>query len=214
MSESSGLGVLLAVVGGYLDAYTYICRGRVFANAQTGNIVLLGVNFANGSYKGAVYYLIPILAFTLGIILVEFIKDKFKEYPKIHWRQIVVLFEILVLLVAGFMPMGNMDLAVNVAVSFVCAMQVECFRKLNGNAFATTMCTGNLRSAAELLYRYKQTKDSDMVKRSLKYYAVILFFISGALIGTLVSSVLAEKAVWVCCGILAIGFAAMFIEKN
>ena len=39
-SESYLVGVLLAIAGGYLDVYTYICRGGVFANAQTGNIVV------------------------------------------------------------------------------------------------------------------------------------------------------------------------------
>ena len=47
-SESYLVGAVLAVAGGFLDAYTYICRGHVFANAQTGNIVLLGVNLAAG----------------------------------------------------------------------------------------------------------------------------------------------------------------------
>ena len=47
MSETHLLGILLAVVGGFLDAYTSICRGHVFANAQTGNIVLLGVHLTN-----------------------------------------------------------------------------------------------------------------------------------------------------------------------
>ena len=41
MSETFRLGILLAIVGGFLDAYTYISRGEVFANAQTGNICLL-----------------------------------------------------------------------------------------------------------------------------------------------------------------------------
>jgi hypothetical protein len=36
-------GLLLACAGGFLDAYTFVGRGGVFANAQTGNIVLLGV---------------------------------------------------------------------------------------------------------------------------------------------------------------------------
>lgn len=31
VSETHLLGLLLAVVGGFLDAYTYLCRGRVFA---------------------------------------------------------------------------------------------------------------------------------------------------------------------------------------
>src|SRR5580658_6145873 len=41
--EDLPTGLLLAGVGGFLDAYTFVGRGGVFANAQTGNIVLLGV---------------------------------------------------------------------------------------------------------------------------------------------------------------------------
>lgn len=41
MSESLILNLLLAFSGGFQDAYTYIVRDNVFANAQTGNIVLM-----------------------------------------------------------------------------------------------------------------------------------------------------------------------------
>ena len=44
MSESFELGCVLAVSGGFMDAYSYICRDKVFANAQTGNILLFGIN--------------------------------------------------------------------------------------------------------------------------------------------------------------------------
>ena len=63
MSESILLRILLATAGGFFDAYTYVCRGEVFANAQTGNIVLLGIHLANFDFMQAVRYLIPILAF-------------------------------------------------------------------------------------------------------------------------------------------------------
>ena len=43
MSESIKLGVILAIAGGFMDAYSYMCRGKVFANAQTGNILYLGM---------------------------------------------------------------------------------------------------------------------------------------------------------------------------
>ena len=33
MSETFRLGALLTVVGGFLDTYTYLSRGGVFANA-------------------------------------------------------------------------------------------------------------------------------------------------------------------------------------
>lgn len=59
MSETHLLAILLAVVGGFLDAYTYICRGHVFANAQTGNIVLLGLHLTNQDWKRPFIILFP-----------------------------------------------------------------------------------------------------------------------------------------------------------
>ena len=42
-SESLRVGVLLALTGGFLDAYTYLCRGKVFANAcQRGQSTIFG----------------------------------------------------------------------------------------------------------------------------------------------------------------------------
>lgn len=48
MSESIRLGMLLAISGGFMDAYSYIARDHVFANAQTGNMLLLGVSLSEG----------------------------------------------------------------------------------------------------------------------------------------------------------------------
>lgn len=39
----------------------------------------------------------------------------------------------------------------NALVSFACAMQVQTFRKVNGYAFASTMCIGNMRSGMDSL---------------------------------------------------------------
>jgi uncharacterized membrane protein YoaK (UPF0700 family) len=63
-------GVLLAVVGGYLDAFTFV-RFGVFANAQTGNVVLLGVDAASGYWHAAFLKLTPVLVFMVGIVIVE-----------------------------------------------------------------------------------------------------------------------------------------------
>ena len=45
-SDSFLVGALLALTGGFLDAYSYLTRGGVFANAQTGNMVLLGLRLS------------------------------------------------------------------------------------------------------------------------------------------------------------------------
>ena len=56
VSESYFIGLLLAIAGGYLDVYTYISRGGVFANAQTGNIVLLGIHIAQQNFEKITTY--------------------------------------------------------------------------------------------------------------------------------------------------------------
>ena len=71
MSETLRLGIILALSGGFMDAYSYLERGNVFANAQTGNLLLFGVNLAEGNYFAMLSYLLPVLAFTLGILLAD-----------------------------------------------------------------------------------------------------------------------------------------------
>jgi uncharacterized membrane protein YoaK (UPF0700 family) len=58
-------GLLLAGAGGFLDAYTFVGRGGVFANAQTGNILLLGVEAGERHWLAALLHVPPILAFVL-----------------------------------------------------------------------------------------------------------------------------------------------------
>ena len=97
MSESFRLGAVLALTGGFLDAYTYLIRGGVFANAQTGNIVLLGVRLMEGDWGGAGHYLVPILAFAAGVLAAELIRGRFRGAQALHWRQITVAAELLLL---------------------------------------------------------------------------------------------------------------------
>ncbi|HJC63277.1 MAG TPA: DUF1275 domain-containing protein [Candidatus Blautia merdavium] len=210
MSETHLLGLILALVGGFLDAYTYVCRGGVFANAQTGNIVLLGIHITSRNWEKVLYYLMPVLAFIAGILVCEMVQTRFKWKENLHWRQLTVLLELLCLAAAGFLPLGSFDTAVNILISFVCALQVEAFRKMNGNSYATTMCTGNLRSATQNLYLSIREKDRGRLLNSLQYYNVILFFIIGAAAGALLTSRFGGQTVWVCClGLLAV-FTAMF----
>lgn len=149
MSDAFRTALFIILSGGYQDAYTYCCRGKVFANAQTGNIVLMSVNLFDGDLQKAVRYVIPLLAFLAGIIAAESVHHRFKNIEKIHWRQIVILCEIIMLFAVGFMPQG-LNAAANALVSFVCAMQVQTFRKVRGHAYASTMCIGNMKTAPRL----------------------------------------------------------------
>ena len=213
MSETFQVGIILACVGGFLDAYTYICRGGVFANAQTGNIVLLGINIAQRNIKGGIRCLIPILAFAAGVIIAEMIRKRFKEASKLHWRQIIVVCEIFILAGVSFLPQSNKyNNIANIIVSFVCSLQVQSFRKMNGKTFATTMCTGNLRSATEHLFKWFNKKDKRSLQYSLQYFGIIAFFIVGTILGAIFAINFGAKSLlFACVGLIAV-FGLMFKE--
>lgn len=211
LSESFSVAIILAVAGGFLDAYTFICRGGVFANAQTGNIVLLGMGLASKKYLAVKSAIAPIFAFMLGVFIAEFIKSKFKtkHVRPLHWRHGVLLIEIIILTLAALIPAGEMNQIVNVMVSFVCSLQVQTFRTVHGNSFASTMCTGNLRSGTDALFKYIQTANTEYVKKTACYYGIIICFIMGAVIGTLVSKKRSDIAIFIPVVIYVFAFILM-----
>lgn len=213
VAENFKVGALLSFVGGYLDAYTYICRDGVFANAQTGNIVLMGLRLTDGKFREAVHYLIPILSFVIGVIAVELIKWRFNDDPKVHWHQLTLLAEMAILAAVGFITNSRNDLA-NILVSLTCAMQVEGFRRLNGNAYATTMCTGNLRSGSESLFNFFKSKDSTELRKALSYFFIIGIFIIGAGFGAVITRVIGLKAVFLCIVGQACALAVLKVNGN
>lgn len=211
MSESFRVASLLAVCGGILDAYSYICRGGVFANAQTGNIVLVGMNAAHGNFRGAFSAVIPVAAFMTGILITERMRNKFKteDAQLLHWRHLMLALEIGLLALAAFIPAGEWNSAVNVIIAFVCAMQVQTFKKVRGQSYASTMCTGNLRSGTEALCAYAKTGDKEDRHRSLCSFGVILTFIIGAVIGSLISSYFPKYTLIVAIAIYLLAFLIM-----
>ena len=96
-SQSILVGCLLAASGGLQDAYTYNVRDQVFANAQTGNMVLVGQSLALGQWNVAVEHLIPVLAFAGGVFAAEVVHNRFHSRSlAFHWRQAVVLLEAVI----------------------------------------------------------------------------------------------------------------------
>jgi uncharacterized membrane protein YoaK (UPF0700 family) len=213
MSEALLTAVFLSLSGGLQDAYTYIFRGGVFANAQTGNIVLLSVSLFDGEWTRALHYFVPVLAFALGVLVSELIRARFKAFERLHWRQLVLAGEIVLLFVVAFLP-EELNMLANATVSFSCAMQVQAFRKVNGYAFASTMCIGNLRSGVESLCAYMRTGSREAGRKSSRYFGVIALFALGAGAGGACIPVLGARTIWLSCALLAVSFALMFIKED
>lgn len=165
MSDKFRSAVFIILSGGFQDAYTYCCRGGVFANAQTGNIVLMSSALFRGDWGAVVKYLVPVLSFLLGIAVAELVHVHYRRQEKIHWRQIVLIEEIILLFIVGFIP-EYLDPLANALVSFVCALQVQTFHKIHGQPYASTMCIGNMRSGMESLCAWFRSHDRETLVRA------------------------------------------------
>ena len=141
---------LFPASGGLQDAYTFIGRGKVFANAQTGNIVLMSQAAFNGDLSRVLHYLIPLLPFALGVAAAEVIHIRYRKPNTCTGGSWCWWWRFCCSSALGSSP-TRWSLAANALVSFACAMQVQAFRKVHSYPFASTMCIGNMRSGMESL---------------------------------------------------------------
>jgi uncharacterized membrane protein YoaK (UPF0700 family) len=211
-SESFRLSAILSFSGGLQDAYTYNVRGNVFANAQTGNVVLMSQNFMMGNWNSGIQYMLPLISFATGVFITEQIEYRYKSSNSVHWRQIILLIEIVLLGIVGLMP-TEMNTAANMLVSFTCAMQVQAFRKVHGYGYASTMCIGNLRSGTESLSQFLRNRDQASLSKALHFFGIILVFAIGAGAGGIISNVLYVRTIWISLLLLA-AVTVMMIKEN
>lgn len=185
-SQRMRIAYILTLVGGYLDAYTYFERGGVFANAQTGNIVKLGIALANGESNTYLSFLLPIVAFAAGLFVALTLKEVLSLREKRLVRRSILAIEMCGLAVVGLIPLGEQwNTLANCIVSFVAAMQYETFTTFRGDAIVTTMSTGNLRKFVDSLFAGVMHVDVREVARAGRFLSIIATFTLGAFFGTL-----------------------------
>ncbi|WP_400243121.1 YoaK family protein [Niallia sp. JL1B1071] len=213
-SNSVFLAALLGMVGGFLDAYTFISRDGVFANAQTGNIVLFAVNAATGEWAESLHYIPPLIAFVLGVLVSEIVKIPSLREILYSYRRSILILECIVLIIVGFLPTSVPNIIVTTSISFVSSLQISTFNKLDKWAYNSTMTTGNLRTATQAAYA-AFTKQSHEAKVQFKEFSIIIgSFLFGALLGTFTTTQFGNKAIWVSAIILIVALVLYHKDKG
>ena len=132
---------------------------------------------------------------------------------KLHWRQVAVLIEAVMLLCVAVIP-GTMNLLANSLTSFACGIQVEAFRKIHGRGIATTMCIGNLRSATQNICNYFIEGNKENLLNGILYLGIITSFILGAVIGNFCIKIQELHAIIISAILLIISFFIMFTDRE
>ena len=205
----------ITFLGGYLDAYTYLTRGGVFANNHTANMANLGIRAAQGDWRGAMACLIPMLACVLGAAAIGALKNRPKRrLLSGDWRQDALLLELLALIAAGFIRPGASDFAVNAGFSFLTGYQLCLFRSWEGSAHNTTICTGNLRSLGQYLYEAAEGRGPGAWAKPLRYAFLVFSFAAGAGTGAWICSAAGQRATWAACPLLALWICRVALSEQ
>lgn len=172
----------LIAVAGFWGAYTYLLRGNVFCNAQTGNVVLMGLALGSAEWAKAGYYLVPISAYILGAFVSE-----------------LMLIEMIAVLGLGFLPETAPVQICQVVINFMASMQYNTFRQAEGVPVATTFATNHIRQigvglAKEL--RHRHSADKSHRRKLARHCGMLFFFILGAVTGTVFCHLLVGRAIW------------------
>lgn len=199
MCERKEIYHTLIVIAGFFGAYTYLLRGNVFCNAQTGNVVLMGLAFGAGKWREALYYLIPISAYMFGAFVSELLPNPVKHYLPVRWDTLLIAAEMLAVLALGFVPLSAPVQIAQVTINFVASMQYNTFRQAEGVPMATTFATNHIRQigvglANEIKHFHLQDKAHRIKLRA--HFEMLIFFLSGAVVGAVLCNLAGEKAIW------------------
>ena len=207
----------LILVSGFWGAFTYLMRGSVFCNAQTGNIVLLGLALGSGDMGKALHYLIPISAYVAGAFISEILPNPVKHRLMIRWDTLLIGVEILVVVILGFIPDSYPVQISQVAINFIASMQYNTFRQAQGITMATTFATNHVRQigvglAKEIRHWNKEDK-SHRVKLKT-HFLMFLFFLIGSTVGTMFCHLMQGRAIWMSALPLLLLFVLMVREDK
>jgi len=192
-----GISALLAAAGGFLDGFTYIGHGHVFANAMTGNVVLLGINFFSGSWHTAHGRIFAILAFLLGVCVSQAIQlnSKLRAIGAVYCA--VLTLEICVLSILSLLPATAADTLFTISIAFAASVQVQTFREVNGHNFSSTFTTGNLRTLSEAAFKWFLEGHRREEGRIVRDFSVICTaFLAGAAAGGYATPAFGNRALW------------------
>ena len=194
--EKTWVFAVLMGIGGFLGAFTYVLRGGVFCNAQTGNLVLLAMALGEGNWSRALYLLLPIAAYFLGAVVSEVIAGPIKKFHLIRWDTLFIILEMIAILVLGLLPETAPYQITQITVNFICSMQYNTFRQAQGIPMATTFCTNHLRQLAVWLTKYVKHRTQPEKVRFLSHLLMLAVFVVGGFVSTILCHLLRGKAIF------------------
>lgn len=167
--------LLFTFIGGFSNAYTYILRGGIFSNMQTGNLIKFIIGLSNGNFEPL--YFVPIISFIIGCLITPLL-NKLKNSYIID--QIIIL---LTYLICGFIPSSTILNILTVSImAFIGAILFDSFNECLNTTYTSIMCTNNMRLFSKSIIEKNY-------KKVLFFILIIISFSIGVLVSALLGKV-------------------------
>lgn len=213
-STTLRFALLLTMANAFLDAHTYIARGKVFANVQTGNVIFFAMDASDGHLVPALAHVWPILAFMAGVGLAAHLKsgrvDRHVRHP-LRWTMLV---QAVVLAVIGFVPAAVPHTYVTVPISFVAGIQIGLFRSIGDLVYVPLATTGNIMRLVEAGYTGFADRQAAGRTAFITYGLLTLFFAVGAVIGAFATRAMGVRAIWLPAALLAVTLVFFIVDER
>ena len=180
------------MVGGSIDADSFLLHGHVFAGLQTGNLVILGADFPNLTLAQILRYVFALAAFIIGIIGVRFCQ---KWGRRSRLPKVMLLTELgLLILVSSLAKILDSDVLVGL-MSLAGAIQLQEFQQIHHQSFTSLMMMGHIKKTIDFTF-------SEQWPRVAANALTLFGFIFGAVVTGILLSI------W---GDLALSFAIIIL---
>jgi len=196
--NSLAVAMLLTATGSFLDAFSYLDHGHVFANVMTANLVLSAVSMAHGDWTRVARLLLPVTTYLAGALTGAMLKSRMQKRVTANQQAVAIGIGIALLIAIGSLPAGFSSVAIVSIISFGIAVKSCFFSHVEGWTYASTMPTGNLRQFGEAIFQSLFGIGSPKAKRQAAVFGLLsLSFFLGALAGGVTTGMLHNRAVWI-----------------
>jgi uncharacterized membrane protein YoaK (UPF0700 family) len=141
---------LATAAGGATDAWVYLAHGHVFANAQSGNIVLMAIALASGDVASAATHLPSLLAFATGAFASR-LSGALLKRTSLNSRDIRLGLACVMLVALGPFADRMPNPVLTACVGFIAGVQITSLSHIGSWSFNTGMTTGNLLAGVNAL---------------------------------------------------------------
>ncbi|MFC6179134.1 YoaK family protein [Weissella sagaensis] len=197
IKESMRTGMLLAATAGFIDAYTFQIHDMRFASFQSGNLLQIGLNIANGKWLHALIYFWPVFAFLMGTSFNQLLKQFAKKHQQSH-TMIALLIEFIGLVGVALLEYHTVSSNIILPLlAFFMAIQADTFNLIHGMPYMTILSTGNLRTLSSGLTNGLLWHDKSALHRAGRVAPVILAFFASAILAFFAMQLLHQGALFI-----------------